>query len=253
MNLRERLYLSTIAEDAARLARGESLGVELAAFCTASNMDMPDFAVWSKRAEEDRAGARGVIFHAPFAELFPSAIDPLAVRLAEERLNQAYALCERFGARRMVVHSGFVPTIYYKEWFTERSVLFWRRFLADKPAAFELLIENVLEDEPYTLAGMVRQIDDPRARLCFDVGHANAAHSSVPLADWARIFAPALAHVHLHDNDGSHDWHRPLGEGTIDFGTLLPLLSSLAPDASFTIENLRCAPSLDYLRAHGWL
>ena len=46
-DLREILYLSTTAEDAPELARENGLGLEIAEFCTASNMDR-DYAAAGK-------------------------------------------------------------------------------------------------------------------------------------------------------------------------------------------------------------
>jgi hypothetical protein len=43
---KENVYLSTIASDAAPLAREYGCGLEIAEFCTAWNMEMRNSAVW---------------------------------------------------------------------------------------------------------------------------------------------------------------------------------------------------------------
>jgi len=93
---KEQFYLSTIAEDAAGCAAEYGLGLEIAEYCTASNMDecfpQTDAVVRKKMEAADR-----FILHAPFNELFPTAIDPKAVQLAHSRLSQAVALAGAYG------------------------------------------------------------------------------------------------------------------------------------------------------------
>lgn len=69
-----RLYLSGIDGRAADLARENGLGLEIAAFCYAPNLEDP--AVLSA-VRADMAGLHRFWLHAPFAELCPCAIDPL--------------------------------------------------------------------------------------------------------------------------------------------------------------------------------
>ena len=62
---RERLYLSTLAPDAAELARSRGLGVELAEYCTAYNMDR-EFAGTDAVVQAELRGNPRPIQHAPF-------------------------------------------------------------------------------------------------------------------------------------------------------------------------------------------
>ncbi len=248
MNLTDRLYISTIDASADRLAARYGLGLELAEFCTAANLD-DNLAEWLPLVEARMRSARRFVFHAPFAELYPAAIDPRARQLALDRLNQAWRRMEALGVRRMVAHSGFVPNVYFPQWQVGRSIEFWREFLRDKPADFRLLIENVLDDTPDMLRDILRGIDDPRAGACLDIGHAFVA-SRVPLAEWIDTLRFALRHAHLHDNDGSFDQHAPLGAGKID---CLAVLRALPEDCTLTLENMDAAPSLEWLRRQGML
>ena len=122
---KERLFLSTIADDAVQTAREFGLGVELAQFCLAENMDKtpPDVQASLDAALE----VPRRVLHAPFAELCPAAIDPLVRAVTRRRFLQAAALAKRYGAEKMVVHSGFIPLVYYPEWFAPQSAAFWRR------------------------------------------------------------------------------------------------------------------------------
>jgi len=78
---KNRLLISSIAPDAAEQARKYALGMEIAEYCTAWNMDDK----FSGTDAEVRAKLEGIsrrALHAPFNELFPCAIDPMARRLA---------------------------------------------------------------------------------------------------------------------------------------------------------------------------
>ena len=113
-----RLYLSGIDSRAAELARENGLGLEIAAFCYAPNLEDP--AVLSA-VRSDMAGLDHFWFHAPFAELAPCAIDPLVRQVTEKRYRQAADLAQDLGVRRLVIHGGFVPQVYFPEWYVEQS------------------------------------------------------------------------------------------------------------------------------------
>ncbi len=57
-------------------------------------------------------------------------------------------------------------------------------------------------------------------------------------------------HVHLHDNNGRRDEHLPLGEGSVDWATVIGKLAKL--DVRYVLESRTFEfgqQSLDYLRA----
>ncbi|HWQ80455.1 MAG TPA: sugar phosphate isomerase/epimerase [Anaerovoracaceae bacterium] len=253
MDIKDRLYVATMAHDAAQIAEKYGIGLEIDEFCTASNMEGEDFDSIDRTIREKMASACRLILHAPFNELFPSAIDPMALRLAYQRYNQAYSLAKQYDISRMVVHSGYVPYVYFKSWFLERSVEFWKTFISDKPENFHIMIENVLEDEPYTLAELIEGIGDKRVKACLDIGHANCS-TALDLTEWVKTLGPCLSHVHLHNNRKTYDKHDPLSRGDIDMNLILNSLKKHAPiGVTYTIENLECADSMKWLYENGWI
>ena len=228
-----RFCLSTISADAADTARRYSLGLEIAEYCTAYNMD-EHFPETDRAVREKLSGVSCAVLHAPFNELFPCAIDPRARALAADRYREAIALAGRYGAKKVVIHGGYNPKIYYPCWYTEQSALFWREFLRGDPGV-DIVLENVLEEEPEYLLDIVRETDSPRLGLCLDVGHVNA-YSRVPLTEWLGKLAPYLRHFHLHNNDGSADTHAPLDAGSIPMKDFLRRALKLCPGATFTLE-----------------
>lgn len=254
MNIdKNRLFVSTVAEDARETALQYGLGLEIAEFCTAMNMDT-DFEHWNARVRAKIDGFPSVMFHAPFNELCPSAIDPRILQIARERYLQAAELAHAYGARRMVVHSGYVPLVYFKGYFHERSVEFWREILAEIPQDMTLLLENVLEDEPQLLSGIVADMNDPRFRLCFDIGHANTIVSTTPMEEWVSVVAPHVGHIHLHNNFREWDDHNPPGDGLID---MLPMFTKLVAEspaeATITLESIESAPAAKWLQDNGFI
>lgn len=242
---KETIYLSTISTDAPCVAREYGFGLELAEFCTAWNMDEKFIHVDSV-VKKKLEGIPRSLLHAPYNELFPCAIDKKARALAAERYRQATDLATRYGSRKVIIHGGYNPQIYFPVWYVKQSVLFWQDFLRGNPGV-EIVLENVLEDDPRWLLDIVAGVDDPRLRLCLDIGHVNA-YSSVPLTDWLVLWAPYLSHLHIHNNDGSRDAHNALNEGTIPIKELLLQAQHLCPDATYTLELMNDAPSVVWLQ-----
>jgi sugar phosphate isomerase/epimerase len=84
------------------------------------------------------------------------------------------------------------------------------------------LIENIpgnylFGHDPFELAGMIRVINHPRLRMCFDIGHAHmhaSAHGA--LASCADV----VEYLHVHDNDTRADSHQIPGQGTVEWDAI---------------------------------
>lgn len=244
-----RCYLSTIDDHARDLAITHGLGLEIAEYCTAWNSD-EKFPETDRLVREKIEGIPDLLFHAPFNELFPCAIDPKARVLAAERYRQAVTIAKRYGAPKVVIHGGYNARMYYPVWYTEQSILFWKDFLKEDPGV-QIVLENVLEEEPGMLLDIVQGVNDPRLRLCLDVGHVNA-YSDIPVTAWIDACAPFISHFHIHNNDGSWDTHSPLFEGTIPMEALLNKISTFCPEATVTLELADAESSLKWMEEKIW-
>ena len=229
-----RVYISTVDQNARRVAQSSGAGIEIAEYCTAWNMDMY-FDKTDAAVTACIDGIENKVLHAPFNELFPCAIDPEARKLAARRYKEAIALAQRYGAHKVVIHSGYAPNFYYDIWFEEQSIVFWKEFAACIPEGITVCIENVLETEPEPLLHIVEALDNEKIRLCFDIGHANA-YSKTPVMQWLERFAPYISHFHIHNNSGEYDAHDHLTEGTIPMRELLIRAEELCPNATYTLE-----------------
>ena len=245
----EKLYISTIAADAPELARRHGLGLEIAEYCTACNMD-EGFAENDAAVREKLAGVARRTLHAPFSELFPCAVDPRARELARERYAQAMALAVGYGARKLIIHGGFNPYLYFPEWYTAQSAPFWREFMGDVPQGLEICLENVTEPAPELLCEIIDAVDDPRLKMCLDVGHANA-YSKISPMEWLERCAPCIGHFHIHNNQGDWDTHAALDKGGIPMAELLAAADRLCPEATLALEVMEARSSVDWLESIG--
>ena len=250
--LNGKLFISTTADDCREAALRGGVGLEIAEFCWAQRIDL-DLEKNVARCRELMEGLPRFIFHAPFAELAPCAIDPRARELAASRYRQSVRLAERLGTKRIVIHGGFIPEVYFPEYYVSESIHFWKRFLRDAPDDIEIMLENVMEPSPDTLVRIADGVGDPRLGLCLDVGHANCSVSQTPPLEWIEPMRPHLRHVHIHNNEGDRDLHSPLGSGTIPMEQVLDTVLEACPRASFTVENIHCRESMDWLADKGYL
>lgn len=241
---KENYYISTIDPKAHEVAEKFGFGLEIAQYCTAWNMDV-EFERTDAQVQEMIRHCTRRLLHAPFNELFPCAIDPKAGALAAERYRQALDLAKRYGARKVVIHGGYHPKIYYPQWYVEQSIRFWCEFLKEEPGV-QIVLENVLEEQPEMLADIVRKVDHPDLKLCLDVGHVNA-YSKIPLSRWLEVWGPHISHFHIHNNDGSWDTHSGLEDGSIAMGAFLAEAERECPNASFTLELMDAEPSARWL------
>ena len=110
-----RFYLSTMAdlvsyeEDGqwkmeyqnltAPVAAKYGMGIELAEFCLSHNLDEPNLtAVDAQIREEKLPLVEKRVLHAPYNELYPSAIDPKARELCDLRYGKAWEKALDYGA-----------------------------------------------------------------------------------------------------------------------------------------------------------
>ena len=129
--MKDRLFISTVAKDAADTAIKYDIGVEIAIFCTAPNMDI-HFEKVDKYVRNLLSNINRSTLHAPFNELYTASVDPLVIELAQKRYNRAYELASLYKSRSIIFHDSFIPDIYYPQWFVPESAKFWKEFINDK-------------------------------------------------------------------------------------------------------------------------
>lgn len=266
-----KFYLSTTADLApsyedpenmgpcAPLAKEHGLGLEIADFCICSNLD-ERYEITSRLIARKKQLVPDLLMHAPFNELCPAAIDPWVREVANKRYLQIFSEAEKYGAKKLVVHTGFDPMLYRKEWFVPQSVEFWKKLLESCPENLQLVLENVMETEPDMIREICEEVGDERFRICLDIGHANLMPVKVP--DWVLAFGNRLSHLHIHNNKGrvtkgqiaaADDLHHALGDGVLDIDTVLKLVQKTSPQATVTVETTHIVESVNWLQERGYI
>jgi len=189
------------------------------------------------RRQLDTAHLRCTI-HAPFFDLNPASGDPDIKAITARRFDQTIDFAIEIGASRIVFHPGYDPWRYARtpEAWLNNSLEFWPALLQRAENSDILIcLENIFDTQPAPLVDLLRQIDSPHLRHCFDIGHW-FLFSKTPLKTWFEILGPYLSHLHLHDNRGRSDDHRPIGKGKINFPDLIEQLRILNCDPTATLE-----------------
>ena len=242
------------------MAKNFGLGIELNHVCISELLDADKIEETIKWIRSDLESAdlpfpatknAPILLHGPFTEIVPGAMDHRAVDLALGRMEEAYELCMKIGVDRMIVHSGYFPPMYYKEWHHEKSLIFWDKFLQGKDN-FTIYVENSFEDEPFMMAKLMDDFDKPNFKLCLDVGHANVTTpKDLPVEKWIEHLGSRVAHYHIHNNMGTKDTHSSLGDGSMDMSSILRAIAQNNSSAyTLTLESQDCSRCIKWLSSH---
>ncbi len=113
-----------------------------------------------------------------------------------------------------------------------------------------IAVEN-MPSFPFMLGHTAEEMEDligmTNLGFCLDIGHANTTDQIDPLIE---KFRDRLINIHIHDNHGEFDEHLTLGEGDIDFKSVIEKLKGYT--GNFVIESKSfpsAVESQDYLRS----
>jgi sugar phosphate isomerase/epimerase len=163
-----------------------------------------------------------ITLHGPFYDLVPGGMDKKILKASRERLKEAFDLIPVFEPMSMVCHTGYDRKRYYEtqdKWL-ETALETWTPLVKGlQGTGTTLMLENVYERTPRMLLRLIQGLNTEKAGFCFDTGHVSA-FSETNMEDWLSILGPFVKQLHLHDNDGSWDDHRAIGDGKVDFEIL---------------------------------
>lgn len=164
---------------------------------------------------------------------------------AEEHLKEYIRLTRDLGCETLIIHAGYHFSLGLDEPLAAlRQTLRGCADLAEETGV-QMVLENmnVLPPEAEVLylgcttdevAAVLDAVDSPNLTSCLDLGHAHL------LPEGARAFterfAGRIGHVQLTDNDGVHDDHLALGEGTLDLAGAFEQLLEFGYEGGICIE-----------------
>lgn len=234
--------------DMKKIIQKTGMGVETIAFSISDNLDHFDNTITEYRNRMETMGVTDLIIHGPFLDLNPMAFDSKIQQTTKYRFAQAYDAGLQLGAKKIIYHTGFIPSVHFLQGWADRVTDFFQSFMENR-TEMEVLIENVLDPYPEPVKRVKAQVNAANFKLCLDIGHVNC-YSKVPVAQWITCYGEDIGHVHLHNNDGKEDSHSALSDGTISAGDVIAMCRKAAPEATYTIE---CNTLEDVLESYGFL
>jgi sugar phosphate isomerase/epimerase len=73
-----------------------------------------------------------------------------------------------------------------------------------------------------SLIEIVDELNSAFLQLALDVGHCNT--TDIPIPQMIRDFGSRIKHVHIHDNDGCHETHSVVGQGSVPWRAVIEAL-----------------------------
>ncbi len=218
----------------------------------ATSLDTYSVSDFAKVAARFEQLERSVTIHGPFIDLAAGSPDRELLKATRKRLGQMLELVPVFKPKCVVCHAGYeeIHHGWIRAGWLEKSIETWSWLgQAVREAGSRLVLENVYEWKPEDLTELFVALEPYGVGFCLDTGHV-AAFSRTPLERWLAVLGPYVAHLHLHDNDGSSDAHLPLGRGGIDYQPLWDYLAGRSEWPTITLEphaEADLKPSLEYL------
>jgi len=107
-------------------------------------------------------------------------------------------------------------------------------------------VRIAVENRPYDQFNGIHELfseNDPQfIGLCYDSGHGNIGGNGLQYLDSVK---ERLISVHLHDNDGLADQHKPVFTGTVDWEELARLVSESPYREFLTLETQMKSSGMD--------
>jgi len=192
--------------------------------------------------------------HLPFSDMNLAGLND-SIRGEVIRQMKHYLTLASNYVNLAVVHPGYLSPygaqVPYEAYQTNLASL---AEICDFAADFGILVavENmpdfpkIFGKYPDEMQEMLGAVGSHNVGFTFDVGHAN----TVGLIDeFLDQLGDRISHVHIHDNMGEKDEHLPLGEGTVDWKSVMEKLSDykgiFVTEMSSIEEGVK---SLEFLR-----
>lgn len=232
------------------LCVNNNLGIELQGFYNPKLIDTEETNILINEYNEKLLNFKGGrSLHAPFWDLNLGTKNSMIKDVTMKTFNYAYNVAKKLGCTEIVVHNGFMPNTSFYEGWVRNATSFWQDFFADKDDSITMMIENQCEEDCEVLKMEIDSVNDPRLKVCLDIGHAHA-NSNMSVEDWIKALGDRIGYLHLHNNHGKvqgrpsymNDEHLGIDMGTINISGVLSLLEEHCPNA---IWNIEC--KLDYI------
>ena len=189
----------------------------------------------------DLMGFEAVCLHTSAMGLLDLASPDEAVRsFAAQELGLMPRVCELLGVPVMVVHPGDARggdaswDEQYDRLARSLSVVLPEAERLGLRIALENLLPGSLSSDIGVLIEQVDRLGHPLVGICLDTGHAHV--SGFDIVEAVSAIGPRLFALHVHDNDGTADQHRPPLAGTIEWTGFVAALQEVGYAGTLNLE-----------------
>jgi sugar phosphate isomerase/epimerase len=171
------------------------------------------------------------IIHAPYHGMNIASVFEPVRRASVEVTTDCFAIASEIGAP-VVVHPGY----YAWEQEQEQADRQFKKSLGElRTAAGDLSLTFYFENMGDMHFFNLRTPDDlgliEGTGFTLDTGHANLNKCLPGFLD------AGFSHMHIHDNNGKKDSHDAVGEGTIDFATVMAALKRTRASSVIEVKS----------------
>ncbi|MEM1718288.1 MAG: TIM barrel protein [Thermosphaera sp.] len=229
------VLLSLEPAKAIKILAGEGIPVEVAYdnFRSLGGMAVED-ELMRRACELADEGVREMIrsVHMPYDGI---EVDAIPMDIVIKRMLKWLDFAHRLEASITVFH-----TLECSLREFEVNLEFFRRMAREAAdRGIKVAVENRLErrlfgSNPRDLKLLIESVGD-NIGACADVGHANINRN---LSQLLKTLDNSIIEVHLHDNDGEKDEHKPPFTGSVSWGLVLDWLKRRKEDINIVFEIL---------------
>lgn len=144
-----------------------------------------------------------------------------------QRFKDAIDFAKQFNVNKLTLHLGsFNDHSKGRQYFIDKSIE-TIKILSDYCYPMNLMIENMpgyneLGYSPDEIKEIIESSYRSNVKFILDFGHANV--SDYKIEEYIDTLGKYLMHLHISDNDGTRDQHKPIGCGNIDYKKVFKLL-----------------------------
>ena len=165
--------------------------------------------------------------HAPITDINIAAFNDRIRESAVQEMIRTLEYAGKMNIDTITIHPGIYSMVLI-DVKREAIELSKRSLKKIDKAATEYGVTAAIENMPsfpimmgQTADELLELIDGTDLKICFDIGHANTVGT---IGDFIDRFSDRIANIHIHDNFGDRDAHMTIGDGKIDFPSVLSKL-----------------------------
>ena len=146
-----------------------------------------------------------------------------------QRFKDAIDFAKNFDVKKLTLHLGsFNNESLGRKYFVSKSVE-TVKVLANYCYPMNLMIENMpgyneLGYSPDEIKEIIESSGKDNVKFILDFGHAHV--SDYPIEEYIDKLGDKLMHLHISDNNGTSDQHKPIGFGNIDYVNVFKYLKN---------------------------